>query len=158
MASFRLRLGLVGACIALVAVACSGQDRDGEPDGLPTEPFTLDVAIGECFDRPATPDVVDVDVVDCDEPHDFEAFATGDLDGDGYPGAEEVSAQSLMLCNERFADYVGRPPAQSGLVVVPVAPTDEQWQNGSRSVTCTVTRRVPERLEGSVEGSEPSDG
>lgn len=144
--------------IALLAAACAGGGGDEEPEGLSTEPFTLDVDEGGCFDRPANPDVTEVPAVDCDEPHDFEAYATVDLEGDGFPGDEEVGAQALSACNDRFAEYVGVPPDQSGLVVVPVAPSAEQWDAGGRTVTCTVTLRGPDRLERSVEGSEQPAG
>jgi hypothetical protein len=142
----------------LAAAACSSGDDSGEDGGLPTEPFALGLDVGDCFDRPLSPDVTAVPAVDCAAPHDFELFASADLDGDAYPGDDEVAVQALAACKERFAAYVGVPPDQSGLVVVPVAPTGEQWEEGNRTVDCTVTVRPPDRLEGSVEGSEQPTG
>jgi hypothetical protein len=143
---------------ALLAAACSGGGGDDELEGLPTEPFALDIDVGGCFDQPASPDVVDVPTVGCDVPHDFEVYAIVDLEGDGFPGDEEVAAQALSACNDRFAGYVGRPPDQSGYVVVPVAPSVEGWDAGDRGVTCTVTLSGQDRLESSVEGSEQPEG
>jgi hypothetical protein len=150
--------GAVLVAASLVAVACSGGGGDGEDEGLPTEPFTLGVEVGGCFDRPASPDVTAVPTVDCSAPHDFQLYASAELEGDGFPGDEEVATQALTLCNEQFSPYVGVSPDQSGLVVVPVPPTAEQWEDGVRTVDCTVTIRSPDRLEGSVEGSEQPAG
>ena len=144
--------------MALSAAACSGGSGDDEPEGLSTEPFSLDVDVGTCFDRPASPDVTDVPPTDCDRPHDFEAYAVVELDGEDFPGTEEVYGQGLTGCNEVFADYVGVAPGQSGLVVVPVTPSAPLWDDGERTVTCTVTLRGPDRLERSVEGSEQPQG
>jgi hypothetical protein len=152
--SSRFAAGAAAVVVLLVGSACSGGGGDDEAEGLPTEPFTLDVGVGECFQRPSSPDVADVRSVPCDEPHDFEAYALLELEGDGYPGAEEVDAEAAAACNDEFAGYVGVRPGQSGLVVVPVTPTAELWEEGGRSVTCTVTLRGPDRLESSVEGSE----
>lgn len=138
--------------------ACGGSDDDGAQRGLPTEPLQLGVDVGDCFDRPQSPDVTAVPTVDCARLHDFEAYAVADLEGETYPGDEEVATQARAACNERFEPYVGVPPGDSGLVVVPVAPTAEHWDADLRQVTCTVTLRAPDQLEGSVEGSEQPQG
>ena len=144
--------------VALSAAACSSGSGDDEPEGRSTEPFSLDADVGTCFDRPASPDVTDVAPVDCDRPHDFEAYALVELEGEDFPGEEEIYGQGLGGCNEMFDAYVGVPPGQSGLVVVPVTPSARQWEDGERTVTCTVTLRGPDRLERSVEGSEQPQG
>lgn len=152
------RAAAVLAATVLLAVACSGGDDGGDDEGLPTQPFTLDLEVGTCFDRPQSPDVTAVPEVDCGQPHDFELYAVVDLEGDAFPGDEEVASQALFACSDRFEAYVGVPPDQSGLVVVPVAPSREAWEEGGRAVSCTVTVRAPDRLEGSVEGSEQPAG
>lgn len=144
--------------VALVAVSCSDDGGEDEEGGLPTEPFTLGVAVGDCFDRPESPDVTAVPTVDCAEPHDFEAYAVLELEEGSFPGDQQLATRARRRCNDRFAGYVGVPPGESGLVVVPVAPTAEQWESGNRTVTCVVTIRPGEPLEGSVEGSEQPAG
>jgi hypothetical protein len=148
-------LGSVTA-LALVLTACTGDDGSSADQGLPTEPFELGLDVGDCFDRPQSPDVTSVPTIDCAEPHDFEAYAVVDLEGDAFPGVEEVDGLARDACTERFADYVGVPAGQSGLVIVPVVPTAEHWEADLREVTCTVTIRPPEKLESTVEGSEQS--
>jgi hypothetical protein len=144
--------------IALLATACSGGGGEEDEGGLPTEPFALGVVVGDCFDRPESPDVTAVPTVDCTEPHDFEAYAVLELDDGPFPGDEQVATRARRGCNDRFAGYVGVPPGESGLVVVPVAPDAEQWEDGNRTVTCVVTIRPGEPLQGSVEGSERPAG
>jgi hypothetical protein len=146
-------LGSVTA-LALVLAACTSDDSGSGDQGLPTEPFELGVDVGDCFDRPQSPDVTAVPIIDCGQPHDFEAYAVVDLEGDAFPGVDEVDELARDACDERFAGYVGVLAGRSGLVVVPVAPTAEHWDADLREVTCTVTIRPPEKLEDTVEGSE----
>jgi hypothetical protein len=136
----------------LVGAACTGDDGDGG-DGLSAEPFTVGLEVGECFDRPADPDVTDVAAVPCRRPHDLEVFAVFQLDDGEYTNRVAVAQLAGEGCQQRFADYVGTTPDSSGLVIVPYAPDRLAWEQGVREVTCAVTR-TGEQLEGSVEGSE----
>ena len=151
-------MATIAVACATLAVACGGGGNDGDESGLPTEPLQLGVDVGDCFDRPTSPDVTAVPTVDCDRLHDFEAYAVVNLEGDTYPGDVEVAGMARSACNEQFQDYVGVPPGDSGLVVVPVAPTVGHWDVDLREVTCTVTLREPEQLEGSVRGSKRPQG
>lgn len=141
----------------LVVASCTGGGDDDTREGLPIDPFTLEVEVGDCFDRPESPDTRKVPTVDCDEPHDLEAFARVDLDGDRYPGDEAIADEARSRCNEPFAEYVGVRPRDSGLVIIPVAPTAEAWDQGERTVTCSATVREDEPLVGSVRNSETPD-
>lgn len=151
--------GALLCIVALWAAACTGDDG-GAPAGLSAEPFRLDLDVGDCFDRPADPDVESVPAVPCRQPHDLEVFATFVLDaGDDvvFPGAAAVATQAGNGCSERFADYVGVPPDSSGLLIVPYAPDALAWELGERGVTCAVSL-ADGSLEGSVQGSEASGG
>lgn len=148
----------IGVAIVAIVTGCAGDEGEAPAEGLPTEPFVLDVSVGDCFDRPQSPDVTKVPTVDCDEPHDFEAYAILELEGDSYPGEEQLAAEAAALCREPFAGYVGVPASDSGLVIVPVTPTLENWERDERTVTCTVTVRAEEPLQGSVENSEQPAG
>lgn len=143
----------VALALVLACAACStGGDRSTE--GVPPGPFTLDLPVGTCFDGPASPDAGEVAEVPCDSPHDFEVIARVDLDDGDYPGDEAVGDAGAARCNDRFADYVGQPQGRSGLVLVPVVPDQRGWEDGARTVVCTVGGPSGEQLEGSVEGSE----
>ena len=154
----RLFAGL--ACVvALGAAACTGDDG-GTADGLSAEPFALGLAVGDCFDRPASPDVASVPAVPCRRPHDLEVFATFTLDAADdapFPGTAAVATSAGTGCEERFADYVGVAQDSSGLLVVPYAPDALGWELGERGVTCAVSL-ADGPLEGSVRGSEAPSG
>ena len=149
----RRRAGALLCAAVLVATACSGDDGGG-PSGLSAEPFRLDLEVGECFDRPASPDVESVPAVPCRRPHDLEVIAVFSLEeGDDYPGAGVVADRAGAGCEERFAGYVGVEPDSSGLLIVPYAPDRLAWEVGDRRVTCAVSL-AEGRLDGTVEGSE----
>lgn len=154
----RLLAVLVGAAV-LWATGCTGDDG-GTNDGLSAEPFGLDLAVGACFDRPASPDVASVPAVPCRRPHDLEVFATFTLDVPAdavFPGTAAVATQAGRGCEERFADYVGVAQDSSGLLLVPYAPDALAWELGERGVTCAVSL-ADGSLEGSVRGREAPGG
>jgi Septum formation len=136
----------------LVAAACTGDDGD-RPDGLSAAPFRVGLGVGECFDRPADPDVTSVPAVPCRRAHDLEVFAVFELDDGDYTTRAAVAQQAGEGCQQRFADYVGVSPDSSGLVIVPYAPDRLAWEQDVREVTCAVSR-PGDPLQGSVEGSE----
>lgn len=139
--------------MVLLSVACSGDDGPGD-DGPGAEPFRIGLEVGQCFDRPASPDVDSVPAVPCRRPHDLQVIATFDLeDADQYPGPGAVADQAGVGCEERFEEFVGVPQDSSGLVLVPYAPDQLAWEAGERQVTCAVSLSEG-RLEGTVEDSE----
>lgn len=149
----RRRAGVLLCAAVFVAAACTGDDG-GNPSGLSAEPFRLDLEVGECFDRPASPDVESVPAVPCRRPHDLEVIAVFDLaEGGDYPGPGVVADRAGTGCEERFAAYVGVEQDSSGLLIVPYAPDRLGWEVGDRQVTCAVSL-AEGRLDGSVEGSE----
>jgi hypothetical protein len=154
----RRRLWALLCVVALGAAACSGDDG-GPTTGLSAEPFRLDRAVGECFDRPESPDVTSVPAVPCREPHDLEVFAVFELGAveRAFPGPSSVARQAGAGCEERFADYVGVGQDSSGLLIVPYAPDRLAWESDEREVTCAVSR-AEGPLEGSVRGSEAPGG
>lgn len=94
----------------------------------------LDLEVGDCFvlptsvtaaDTDAEIDVVEtVDVIDCDDPHDAEVTAAGELNPDGdldYPSDEELFA----IVDQRCALVDTVPTDRFG--VVPIAPTERSW-------------------------------
>lgn len=142
--------------VALVASGCSADDGD-VPDGPGAEPFRLGLEVGDCFDRPADPDVEAVPAVPCRRPHDLEVYAVFDLDADGPYQPGTVAARAGRGCEERFTAYVGVPQDSSGLLIVPYPPDPLGWAEGDRTVSCAV-QLADGRLEGSVRGREAPQG
>lgn len=115
---------------------------------------------GTCFDDVSAladeggGEVGQVPVVDCDEPHDNEVFATVTLEGDAYPGLDEVRRRADDECVDRFEDYVGAAPDAAGLVASHLVPTQQSWSaSDDRQVVCFLYDLGLEKLEGSVAGT-----
>jgi len=114
-----------------------------------------EAAIGECFQEPEDSDEVgELDKVDCDEAHDNEVIAVFDLDGDDFPGVDEVQSQAEEGCVEEFEPYVGSTYEESDLDLFTITPTEETWDDADdREVICSVFALDGSQVEGSVKGS-----
>jgi hypothetical protein len=131
------------AVLAVGLTACND-----EPETL------LGLEVGDCFDEPDTDEIIDVEVVACEEPHDAEVFALLDLDD--LP--DEIDEQELFdtaeeRCVDRFDGYVGTDYLSSRLHVLALVPTEEAWLAGDRNAACYVVDGEGEPLTGSVEGT-----
>lgn len=97
--------------------------------------------VGDCFDDPpgATDVVNNVDLVDCDSPHDNEMYAVVEYPNEGgYPGDDEVREFADETCIREFETFVGFDYLQSELDLGYFWPTDESWDAGDRAVQCFV--------------------
>jgi hypothetical protein len=112
-----------------------------------------DVEIGECF----TGDANDVKTVACDEPHQFELFAVAAAPDPNveFPGAETVTTDGGSACVMALVEYYGATvdvAAADGLEVVPVAPTEAQWQDGDTDTFCLGADAEGAALDQSIKG------
>ena len=112
---------------------------------------------GTCFDdvnelvEDGGGEVGEVPVVECDGPHDNEVFATFDLEGDAFPGNEQVLALAAEGCADRLAEYVGQDADTSRYAVSHLVPTERTWDvNDDREVVCFLYDRELAELEGSA--------
>lgn len=170
-------VALLVAALALVAVACGGDDAATDdtttstapPDTAPptTEPpgEQVDVSAlepGMCFDYRVVPDeagqeVEGVVAIDCNLPHLNEVFAVVEHPGgrtDPYPGTDAMTEFANDECIAQFEGFVGRQYELSDLEVGHVTPTPESWGERDRTVLCFVFQREGEKLTGSAAGSD----
>ena len=95
----------------------------------------LDVGLHECFDLEVDTDAASGDVaeigtvhvVDCDEPHNAEVIAVGNLDPGGdteYPPDDELLVATDERCAAVFAQVMSGAVAAGN---VPVAPNEAAW-------------------------------
>ena len=120
---------------------------------------------GECTNDDLTGTVGDIDTVDCDDEHLYEAIGTFDIDGDDYPGDDEVQQEALETCTgDIFEEYVGIAYSESEIYAQhPLTPSQQSWDDADdRTVIClaydvddpTGPNPQPVTSEGSVEGAE----
>lgn len=114
-----------------------------------------DVEVGACTNQDLSASVGEIDTVDCAESHTAEVFAVFDLEGDEFPGAEEIAQSASEGCNgDRFEDYVGVPYAESEIFSAPLAPTEQTWNDADdRTVICFAVTADGSATEGSVKGA-----
>lgn len=144
------------AALALATLALSGcsvvSDALGEGE---TGVFTLQV--GDCLnDSAAQSEVSTLPVVDCDEPHDSEIYASVLMEGDEYPGTDATVQFAESACYDRFEDFVGIPQDESKYGYGTLYPTLESWAGGDREVLCRIVlgdgNGSPVLTEGSLRG------
>lgn len=135
----KMRMILLTA-LALVAAACSGN--------------VFDLEVGQCFDNPESFDEVsNVDIVDCDEPHDNEVYHVFDLPDGDYPGVDAAETIADDGCITAFESFVGSPYTTSGLDIQYLYPSPDTWDDGDREVVCALFALDGEQLTGSQEDS-----
>jgi hypothetical protein len=145
------------AVVMLLAVAgCGGgveRDDSGAIASRQTVPVT-GLQEGDCFDLPDSQEVGDIDVVPCGEPHDAEVFHVYDLpDADSRPDAEAIAIANRDACVPAFEGFVGHDFDSSDLDILTFDPSEESWQEGDRTVLCSVVEVDRSPMTGSARGA-----
>lgn len=132
-------------------------------EGLPVDPDTL--VVGDCFNRYAgLQNYQTIEIVTkrlCQQPHDAEVFYKNDFPGsvtvNTYPGKEKLTTDSIRVCYENFAGFVGKAYEISTYQLGYFVPQQDRWENTAthyRAVTCYVTPYAKgTKLTGSVRDS-----
>lgn len=123
------RISALLLTLALLAAAC-GSGRTAV-DKL--EP-------GDCFDDQPGQEIQAVDLIDCSEPHDLEAFHVGNIGIAGtYPGEDALIDAGMEICEgPLFEAYVGRPYLESELYADFYLPTAAGWEQGDYEIICLI--------------------
>jgi len=118
-----------------------------------------DLAVGQCFDRPATSSSVTTVVQhECTEPHDAEVFLVGE-----YPGGDSSTTDAQInqyidtACETPFQIYVGVSINDTEeLNYGWFYPSEEGWNSGDRTFTCYLDRVDGAKITTSLKGSAGS--
>jgi len=114
----------------------------------------FDIEVGECFDDPSSfEEVTDLDIVDCDDPHDNETYANLTVDLDSFPGIDAIQETADEMCLPEFESYVGQAWETSKLDYGWFHPTEASWEDGDRIVTCFLYDGDLAKLTGSMRDS-----
>jgi hypothetical protein len=122
----------------------------------------LSLEEGQCFQEPDNEfSVANVEIVDCDEPHDNEIFHIETLEGDDdeFPGSSEIQDIAQESCTGEIEDFLGGSPTAVGAGFSSLNPTEQSWsEGGDREIVCVVFDdggdQLDESLEGAAEGVE----
>lgn len=166
-----LVMGALVLVVHLIAVAASvvgalegTGDAPRDQVGQVTEADTIDplkLQLGDCFDSAAldsesseTVQVTTVEVMPCEQTHDFETYYVLGVPEEEYPGEKKVLEFAVELCAEKFQGFIGRGYAKSTLEFVYFYPTERSWRFlEDTDVACVVTD--PEgSIRGTLRGSD----
>jgi hypothetical protein len=123
-AGWAAAVGLIGL------VAASGCSKDVQANELD---------VGACVADEDPPYPAEIYTVSCDDEHGFELIAKFDLEGDDYPGDDEVRTDAEEGCQgDRFTEYVGETYDDAAdVVVTPIPPSEDTWDGAAdRTVLC----------------------
>jgi hypothetical protein len=127
---------LVAAALLAIATVLS----------LTNETTWTDLDPGDCFDLAGAladadgdlAEVTAVDTIDCDDPHDAEVVAAGDLNPDGdrdYPTDPELFAEIDRECASLVPRAVD-PDLADRFGIVPIAPDGRTWDDRGGRFVC----------------------
>ncbi len=112
-----------------------------------------DVQVGQCFSLPddagQNSAILTVTVYpSCESPHQYEAFATGQVEGETYPGKGEVDKQVDAFCSAQFASFTSD---RSAFDYTAISPSEDSWRSGGdRQILCLATSKVEAVWTGSA--------
>jgi hypothetical protein len=142
------RVSVLMAASVLVLAACSSGDSES----------VFDLRPGDCFDDPVedgdfAEEAETLPMVDCDDPHDNEAYALYDMEGGAFPAQAAIDDEAISKCVPLFEDYVGSSYETSRLDIWWIFPTEEGWSEGDREVACVLYDLDLNKLTGSMANS-----
>ncbi len=169
------------AVLSIALLACGGGGGDDAPVAPTTEATTTTEAkpterdlsqpadgavpggvenlqVGDCYDPAPDPSQREVIVllVACEQPHQYEVYATDSFNeppSAGYPGDDAVRNFAEERCFERFEGFVGQVWRDSDLDIETWFPTSVSWEKGAdRKLSCVLFHRTRADLTGSMEG------
>ena len=114
--------------------------------------------VGDCYNGPSSNyehvvEVMNVELVSCDKPHEAEVYAIFALPDSSWKGEDYVWEQAGIGCEARFKAFVGIEYALSTLIVDIIFPLEESWKDGDRLVKCSVVEENYAKVTGSAKGS-----
>lgn len=182
--SVRSSLGAVVAVSLLALAACQSASDDATPSPTPvastapSAPATgeaspspseagvqpedvsvFDIEIGDCFTADGD-EIESVTVVDCSEPHVYEAYHVLDHGAgadEAYPGDDAILEYADTECQPPFEEFVDFDYETSIWYITSVTPSAATWADGDREIICTLNQQdaggEPIEVTGSAEGA-----
>ena len=104
--------------------------------GCSTKGNVFSLGVGDCFDDPDGIEIANVDLVDCNEAHTNEVYATADLPDGDYPFGS-LESDVWDICYGAFESFVGEEYEWSMYEIGGLWPTQDSWEKADdREVVC----------------------
>lgn len=148
-------IGLIAAATAVGGWYFSaGRGSSGEIERA-GDMSASDLRVGDCFDLkdPDAEELSDVNARPCTSEHEYEIFFIATLPAGAYPPDSVFDAYLETHCQPNFATYIGKAYADSALAMSWLAPTEDGWDEGDRTLQCVVWSPNQSRLTSSLKGS-----
>jgi hypothetical protein len=98
---------------------------------------TYDLVAGTCFTAPTASMTPAVTPIDCAQPHTAEIYNTIELPAGAYPGKAKIVEAAAEAClGTALSDYVGDEKQAAAYSEHYLAPSEEFWSAGKRSLVC----------------------
>jgi hypothetical protein len=104
---------------------------------------------GQCFDIPDPNAVTAVNLIDCNEPHSYEAIGKYELESSSLHAEDDM----ILRCMVYFEPYVGVDYSDSRLDVLAIFPLEQSFAEGERTVVCLVNEVDGSQMLGSARNS-----
>ena len=120
----------------------------------PTEtPYTegrfihaTDLQVGDCYNNTdigsigsdEERQVDNVEVVDCDVPHQHEVYNNYQITLSTFPDKSIMHKETQTACRDSFKTYVGVTYEKSMYDVTVLTPTEASWAEGDHTITCAL--------------------
>lgn len=121
-------LAAIGVAIGVILIATSSN-----------ETLVLDLQVGECFDLDLAPDDTELGTVvtiGCDEPHEAEVVARGELASDGSTERPDDDALFALVDARCAAALDERPALLERFGILPVAADERTWDTSDGRYVC----------------------
>jgi hypothetical protein len=143
-------VGLVAVVLLALALAVAAALllRPGDDE------IILDLEAGDCFQVPdeiANSTISEIDTVSCDEPHEAEVFATGELNPERDQPYPEDEQQTFARVESRCASVLsGDDDLERQFGVLPVVADERSWDSFRGRYVCVAIPYGGGTTEGSL--------
>jgi putative regulator of septum formation len=151
--------GPSGAASVTPSASVSASPTAPSDAAVGEETSVFDLEVGDCFSVESD-ELVTVAVVDCEQSHEYEAFALLQHEAGAaqpYPGDGPMLEYGDTACQAPFGEYVGRDYQASIWYITSLFPSEQTWADGDREIVCTLNQQdansEPIAVTGSAEGS-----
>lgn len=114
------------------------EEPSATPSPVPSgQANVFSLVVGDCFDDEGQTELTTVEIIDCNQPHTYEAYFSVLMDDGEFPGEEAIAAFADEQCRIAFEQFVGVAEPETSLAFTYYSPLQESWDTGNdREILC----------------------